>query len=283
MMFLNHRYSSYLLLVVTIFGALSSGGSLQTSTISGASPSEAVVAVNVTEWTTGAAVEVPGATASAAAEAEVEPAEGAKRPRRKRESAKKGKKKKNTGSKETEGNKRNKKGASKSTTSGWKTTGVTFYGQTPGDDNGVGITGVDLFKHGKAGIRFNGEVVYPAAVYQGDAAQYLYKVLEVTSTDFKRSKRVYLHIVDACNSGQHICRKNVSRYGRFLVDVHETATGVLGVDDGLLKGSFRVVGAIQASELPVKVWRNDVVLCGCRKHCRGDGEMTWRALSDCPR
>ena len=182
--------------------------------------------------------------------------------------------------KKTQRNKGTKRGGSNEEKD-WRTTGITFYGQTPEDDNGVGLTGVDLFKHGRARIRFKGQVVYPAAVFQGDAAKYLYKVLEVTSNDFKKSKSVLVHIVDACNSGQSICRKNVKRYGNFLIDVHETATNAIGIDDGLLKGSFRVVGELRPSSLPSKVWRNDVVLCGCKASCRGSGEMDWRRSGDC--
>jgi len=273
----NYRSSSYLLLVATLLGALSSGGGMKTMNISSeAGPSDAVDVVSVTDVMNGAAVEVRGGEPAVAL---VDLARGTKKPRRTHQDSSKGNKKGKKNGKKKSGK---KKGVLTSTRSDWRTTGVTFYGQTPSDDNGVGITGIDLFKYGKAGIRFKGEVVYPAAVFQGHAAKYLYKVLEVTSTDFKRSKRVFVHVIDACNSGQQICRKNVSRYGGFLVDVHETATGVIGVDDGLLKGSFRVVGAIQPSELPKKVWRNEYVLCGCRGSCRGDGEMVWRRLADCP-
>ena len=283
----NHRSSSYLLLVVTILGALSSGGGMKiANSASEVAQSEVLVfetmdGVSATDVMNGAAVEAAWAAAGRARDG------GEARPKHQRSRKEMSKKngrhpwKKNGKNGKNQG--RDKNGASElsSTRSDWRTTGVTFYGQTPSDDNGVGITGVDLFKYGKAGIRFKGEVVYPAAVFQGHAATFLYKVLEVTSADFKGTGRVFVHVVDVCNSSQDICRKNVSRYGQFLVDVHETATGLLGVDDGLLKGSFRVVGEIEPSELPKKVWRNEYVLCGCRGSCRRDGEMVWRPLKAC--
>jgi len=178
----------------------------------------------------------------------------------------------------SKGSKNNNKVTS---SSAWRTTGITFFGQTPRDDNGLGLTGIDLFTHGRADIRYKGEPVYPAAVFQGDAAKYLYAVLEVTSADFRRSpKKVLLHVVDACNSSQRICRTNVRRFGDFLVDIHDTATGRTGVDDGLIKGSFRVVGEIAPNDLPEKVWKGGWKLCSCRGSCKKNSEQAWKPTGE---
>jgi hypothetical protein len=205
----NHRSSSYLLLVVTILGALSSGGGMKiANNASEVAQSEVLVfesvdGVSATDVMNGAAVEAAWAAAGRARDG------GEARPKHQRSREEMSKKngrhpwKKNGKNGKNGKNKgRDKNGASElsSTRSDWRTTGVTFYGQTPSDDNGVGITGVDLFKYGKAGIRFKGEVVYPAAVFQGHAATFLYKVLEVTSADFKGTGRVFVHVVDVCNS-----------------------------------------------------------------------------------
>jgi hypothetical protein len=42
----------------------------------------------------------------------------------------------------------------------WKTTGITFYGQSNADDNGLGYTGIDLFKWGQSGTKHNGKPVW---------------------------------------------------------------------------------------------------------------------------
>lgn len=229
--------------------------------------------VGLVEVATNQSVDVPGVMDTSEATGVVAKAavsKGRKKQKRiKNSNSKKGKKP----AKNSKKKKRDVSSGSPNTS--WRTTGLTFFGQSRADDNGIGITGVDLFRYGNSGIRYRGERVYPCAVFQGDASRYLYKVLEVTSSEFRKSKTVYLHVVDACNSGQQICRTNVRRHGGFLIDIHETATEEVGVDDGLLKGSFRVVGEIGPNELPKKVWKNAWRLCGCRGACKG-GDMRWR-------
>ena len=216
--------------------------------------------------------------AAAKGSKEKKPQEPSKSSKKKVSKGKNRKKPPSKGSKKRKKKNNNNKVTSSST---WKTTGITFFGQTPRDDNGLGLTGVDLFKHGRANIRYKGEPVYPAAVFQGDAAKYLYAVLEVTSADFRRSpKKVFLHVVDACNSSQRICRTNVRRFGDFLVDIHDTATGRTGVDDGLLKGSFRVVGEIAPNDLPEKVWKGGWKLCSCRGSCKKSSEQAWKPTGE---
>ena len=169
--------------------------------------------------------------------------------------------------------------SSSSDSGDWKTTGITFYGQSKQDDNGLGFTGVDLFKHGKADITFDGHQVFPAAVFQGDGASHLYKVLEVQSDEFKKNKTVFVHVVDVCDSGQDVCKRNTKKHG-FLVDIHATGFSYVGNDDGLLKGKFRVVGEIPPGKLPSSIWKNKSVLCSCSSDCRGKN-VVWKPVSKC--
>ena len=160
-------------------------------------------------------------------------------------------------------------------TGDWKTTGITFYGQSKADDNGLGYTGIDLFKWGKAGTKHNGKPVFPAAVFQGDGAKHLYKILEVQCDDFKTNKTVYVHVVDVCDSSQDVCKRNTKKYG-FLVDIHATGFSYVGNDDGLLKGKYRVVGDLAASNIPKSAWRGGgSKLCSCTGDCRGKNAV-WK-------
>lgn len=161
----------------------------------------------------------------------------------------------------------------------WKTTGITFYGQSKADDNGLGYSGVDLFKHGKAKLTYKGKRVYPAAVFQGDGADYLYKVLEVKSDEFNKKDTIFVHVVDVCNSKQDVCIRNTEKHG-FLVDIHATAFDYLGTDDGLLKGTFRTLGTLPPNDIPKDVWDSDYIICSCKKTCRGD-DVTWKKVGSC--
>jgi hypothetical protein len=162
----------------------------------------------------------------------------------------------------------------------WKKTGVTFYGQSKADDNGVGFAGVDLFKHGTAGLKFDGKVVFPVAVFQADAASLLWKVIEIQSDSFTKSKTVYGHVVDVCNSGQDVCKRNTAKHG-FLVDIHKTAFEYVGADDGLHVGQYRLVGELKPSDLPGSVFLKDgTVACSCTGSCNG-GSVKWKKRSAC--
>lgn len=162
----------------------------------------------------------------------------------------------------------------------WKTTGITFYGQDAKDDNGVGFAGVDLFKHGTAGLKFDGKPVFPVAVFQADAAPLLWKVLEIKSDAFTKTRTVYGHVVDVCNSGQDVCRRNTAKHG-FLVDIHKTAFDYVGADDGLHIGQYRVAGEIKPSGMPSSVFLKDgTVACSCTGSCNG-GSVKWKKRSVC--
>ena len=161
----------------------------------------------------------------------------------------------------------------------WKTTGITYFGQSKQDDNGIGFTGVDLFKHGKAKLEFNGKPLFPAAVFQDDGGEYLYDILEVKSDDFTKKSSVYVHIVDVCNSGQDVCQRNTKKYG-FLVDIHATAFSYVGKDDGLHRGSFRKVGTLKPNDIPKSVWHGEYIICSCKGTCKG-GDVTWKKRGSC--
>jgi hypothetical protein len=165
--------------------------------------------------------------------------------------------------------------SSSTDTGDWKTTGITFYGQSKADDNGLGYTGIDLFKWGKSGTKHNGKPVFPGAVFQGDGAKHLYKILEVQCDEFKKNKTVYVHIVDVCDSSQDVCKRNTKKHG-FLVDIHATGFEYVGNDDGLLRGKYRIVGEIPASKIPSSAWRGGgSKLCSCTGDCRGKN-ATWK-------
>jgi hypothetical protein len=163
---------------------------------------------------------------------------------------------------------------------GFKECGITFYGQSAHDDNGVGISGVDLFKH--KNIRFDGKPVFPGAVFQGDGAEYLYSVLEVYCDAFKKNKTILIHVVDVCGYDAKVCHTNVAKHGNFLVDIHKNGFEYVGNDDGLLKGKFKKIGKIKASDLPKSVWKDqkDYILCSCSGDCK-KGNMDWKPVDKC--
>jgi hypothetical protein len=162
----------------------------------------------------------------------------------------------------------------------WKKTGITFYGQSKADDNGVGFAGVDLFKHGTAGLKFDGKALFPVAVFQADAAPLLWKVIEIKSDSFTKSGTVYGHVVDVCNSGQSVCKRNTAKHG-FLVDIHKTAFEYVGADDGLHAGQYRLAGELKPSDLPGSVFlKDETVACSCTGSCSG-GSVKWKKRSSC--
>ena len=171
--------------------------------------------------------------------------------------------------------------STKSSGGEWKTTAVTFYGQTAADDNGLGFSGIDLFKYGKSGVKFDGKPLFPAAVFQGDGAKYLYKVLEVKCDKFTKNKSVYVHVVDVCNSGQGVCKTNSSKHGNFLVDIHKTAFEYIGLGDGLHKAQFRSVGEIAPNKINKSNFRGGgSIICKCTGDCTGKN-VVWKKYGSC--
>jgi hypothetical protein len=152
-------------------------------------------------------------------------------------------------------------------------TNITFYGGTAADDNRLGLTGMDLDAHGKAGLKLNGKPVYAGAVHQFAGPKYLYKVLEVQGGGVKP---LYIHVVDICDEKDSVCNKNVKAHGnKFLVDIFQTGFKAAGKDDGLLSGTFKVVGEIPASKIPKNVWKEDYILSKCTGKCADGKDRVW--------
>ena len=165
-------------------------------------------------------------------------------------------------------------------------TNISFFGQDAADDNGVGFVGVSLANHGNAGIKFQNRPVYPAAVFMGNGAAFLYKVLEVKGANIKP---ILVHIVDLCDSSQAVCKKNSGLNGlNFLVDIHKTGFAASGntKGDGLTTGEYKVVGEIRPRQMPKSVWmpkvaaNKDSIVCSCKGGCT-EKEATWKLLSQC--
>jgi len=153
-------------------------------------------------------------------------------------------------------------------------TAITFYGGTAGDDNRVGLTGIDLDAHSRAGFKLNGKPVYPGAVHQYAGSKFLYKVLEVKGD----VNPIYIHVVDVCDAEASVCNKNVKANGNnFLVDIFQTGFKAAGKSDGILNGTYKVVGEIAASKIPKDVWKNEYVMTKCTGKC-DDNERTWVSM-----
>lgn len=159
---------------------------------------------------------------------------------------------------------------------------ISTFGGTSYDDNGLGFSGVDLFKYPKADVKFRGNKVYPCAVHQDHGSEYLYKVLFVESKSMKSS--VYLHVVDVCNRNDSSCKKNVNHHGHnFLVDVHSTAWDKTGLNaQSFTEGTFKVVGSIAPNDLPKSVWNktDGYIICKCTGKCAGNS-VTWKKVGTC--
>lgn len=163
-------------------------------------------------------------------------------------------------------------------------TNITFYGQSKADDNGEGFAGIDLFKHGQAGIKFQNTPVYPAAVHQNYFADFGYKILQVSGQGIKTT---HVHVVDVCDAKQAVCNNNVKKNGlNFLVDIHATGFNAAGKSDGIATGTYKIVGEIRPGQLPKTVWMpkvqagKDSMLCSCTGTC-SDKQQKWVTLSHC--
>lgn len=161
-----------------------------------------------------------------------------------------------------------------------KTT-ISFYGQSINDDNGQGFIGVDLFKHGNAGITFKGQRVYPVAVHHDHAPQFLYKLMEIEGKGLK--KKIIGHVVDICNRQDSPC-KNVNEHGlNFLVDIHATAFKDVGMNDGLTTGTYKVVGQLRPPAMPSNIWikgAETYLMCSCTGKCEGVAQK-WVKVGMC--
>ncbi len=166
---------------------------------------------------------------------------------------------------------------------------VTTFGQDLGDDNGQGFTGIDLHKFGNAKYTFNNKPVYPIAVYMGHGAAFLWKVLEVRA---KGLPPFYGVVVDLCDSGQEVCRRNQAYNGlNFLIDIHYTAWKPLGLSDAqgkgyLSTGEYTVVGQVKPGEIPASLYipgvaaKTDSMVCSCTGGCTVK-EAKWGEYGSC--
>lgn len=154
-------------------------------------------------------------------------------------------------------------------------TTISFYGQDAQDDNGVGYAGVTLKAFGTTPLRWRGSRVYPIAVAQKDWKRYAYKVLRISGPGLRPILGV---VVDLCAANNSNCKNNVQTYN-FLVDVHKTAFGAIGMSDGLVQGSFEVVGSMSAASFPPSYWQPTVRSGSESLQCRtGGSKLEWVSL-----
>lgn len=173
-------------------------------------------------------------------------------------------------------------GTPSATAGDWVKTNISFYGQSKGDDNGKGFIGVDLFKVGAAGLKFNNQPVYPIAVHHDFAHSHLFKVMEVKGT---RVKPLLGYVVDICNRKDGQC-KNVKKNGlNFLVDIHKTgfaAAGNTNNGNDFTTGEARVVGSIPPWDIPESAWLEGAktyAMCSCTSPCE-QKQQQWKQPKD---
>ncbi len=163
---------------------------------------------------------------------------------------------------------------------------ISFYGQDKKDDNGIGASGAVLSK--MHGLTFNGKPVYPVAVHQDDAPDFMYKVLDIRIRHGSRWRRMQGVVVDFCNRIDYPCR-NRDAFGKkymyaknFLIDIHKVGFGAAGANDGLLPGVYKVIGEMRPAVMPRSIWargENTSVLCRCVGMCVGR-DIEWRTVKD---
>jgi len=149
-------------------------------------------------------------------------------------------------------------------------TNITFYGQTAGDDNGIGLSGIDLDAHGKANLTLGGRPVYAGAVHQYAGSKFMYKVLEVQGGGVKP---LLIHVVDICDAKDSVCNKNIKGAG-FLVDIFRTGFAAAGKSDGILQGTYKVVGEIPYDKIPKSAWKESYIMPSCTGKC-SEKERKW--------
>jgi hypothetical protein len=164
----------------------------------------------------------------------------------------------------------------KTTDGSWIDTNITSF------NDPTGFAGVDLFKHGKAGIKFDGKTVYPCAVHHDDAAEYLWSVIDVESDSMNP---IRCHVVDICNRNDDPCVNKNKNGLDFLVDVHETGWNALGKTPGIEIGRCKKIGELGPSDLPIDVFlkgKDTYVMCRCTGECKQDSHQ-WKPVTECKR
>lgn len=157
-----------------------------------------------------------------------------------------------------------------------KTT-ISFYGQNAQDDNGVGISGVNLLAFKPTSLKWQGTPVYPVAVAEKDWPRYAYKVLRIRGNGVRT---IYGVVLDACAKKDAVCTTNSRKFG-FLVDVHRAGYKAIGRSDGLVDGTFEEVGSISAADIPDALWSSSVRRGSNYLQCRGsNGKLAWVPLKN---
>ena len=158
----------------------------------------------------------------------------------------------------------------------WKKTNVTFF------DDPSGFAGVDLFAHGKKGLTFDGQTIYPCAVHHDDAAEWLWSVLDLRGDGMNTTR---LHVVDICDRKDAPCTNRNKNGLSFLVDVHKTGWASLGKNDGVLVGEYKKVGSMFPKDMDSSVFLEGdktYVMCSCTGPCKKDSQK-WTPVSKCSR
>lgn len=154
---------------------------------------------------------------------------------------------------------------------------ISFYGQDAADDNGLGLSGVNLLAFKPTSLKWQGNPVYPVAVAEKDWPQYAYKVIRISG---KGLRTIYGVVLDACEQGNANCDKNVRQFG-FLIDVHRAGFGAIGKRDGLFAGSFETVGSLSAADIPDGLWDTSISRGSDYLQCRlASGRLGWVAFKD---
>lgn len=154
-------------------------------------------------------------------------------------------------------------------------TNISYYGQNASDDNGSGYVGVDLFSFGRFQVKYGDRRVYPVAVHQDHAAEWLFAVVEVTGP--KIAPGFLGYVVDICNRNAPSC-SNKDKNGRsFLIDIHKTgyaASGNTNNGKDFTTGNVRKVGHIPITSLPAGMFpKGDDTYV----RCSGSGDK-WKHL-----
>ena len=156
-------------------------------------------------------------------------------------------------------------------------TNITFYGQTRGDDGGIGYSGVDLNAYGRVAVMWSGRRVYPVAVPTSKWRALAFKIIKVQGAGIRT---IYGHVVDQCADGS--CSKNARARGyNMVVDIHRTGFKAAGKSDGVIPGSFRVVGSLSPKIIPRSLFTPKVRDGSASFQCRtgNNKSFQWIKLS----
>lgn len=167
---------------------------------------------------------------------------------------------------------------------GWIPTNISYFGQNSNDDNGEGFAGVNLHRMGTRGMTFEGKRVYPVAVHQDEAPEWMYKVVEIKGP--KIAKGFYGYVVDICDRNDGDCSNRNKNGFSFLVDIHKTgfvASGNRNNGKDLTTGLVRAVGSIHPKNIPTQYLlegASTYIACKCTGRCN-ENDITWDLPKNC--